>query len=447
MGIAVIGINHRTAPVNVRERLALPGGLAEQLLQAVRSESVLAEALVLDTCNRTEVYYLSKDRSSHLDYLLGHIAQLKGTSETANRSLFYHHRGTDAVSHLFRVAASLDSQIVGEYQILRQLKAAHRLALQAGTSRFVLNRLFRSAFQVGKQVQTQTQLGHGSVGVSLAAVELAEQILTDLADRTVLLVGAGENAELTAQALIRRGVTRLLVANRTIHRARDLADELLKDRSPKAGKAFEEIRPRRESLTTGAVGLADIPSVIAQADLVLCSIDSTAPVLTYQVQAKALAKRDRPLLIIDISVPRCVESRLGRLPNVFLKNIDDLNTMVSRNIEHRQSEIPAAQAIVKHHVQQFGRWLDSLQVAPTIKLLRRHFEQLRQDQIARYGQKFALTEQQELEQFAKSLSGKMLHRPLQFLKKLPVDSSSPEDMAAVDTIRQMFDLDALEQKP
>ena len=447
MPIAVVGINHRTAPVGIRERFALPADSAEQLLRTIRSEQVLAEALALDTCNRTEIYYFSQDRSDQLDYILAHIARLKGSSHTADKSLFYHHKDLDAVRHLFRVAASLDSQIVGEYQILSQLKNAHSLALEAGTSRFVLNRLFRSALQVGKQVQTQTRLGHGSVGVSRSAVELAEQILTSLADKTVMLVGAGKNAELTARALIRRGVSRLIVANRTIDRAQCLAQDLLKNKPGKTGKDPEQILPRlRESITTKAVGLQDILFVIAEADLVLCSIDSTAPVLTHQSLAKALAKRDRPLLIIDISVPRCVEPGLGRLSNVFVKNIDDLNTLVSRNMEHRQSEIPAAQAIVEHHVRQFSSWLDSLQVAPTIKLLRRYFEKLRRNQIDRYGRKLSAAQQQELEQFAKSLSGKMLHKPLQFLKDLPADATGPENMAAVDTIRRMFDLDSLEQR-
>ncbi len=221
MEISVIGINHRNAAVDVRERFALPSDLAKKLLRTIRAEKIFSEALVLDTCNRTEVYFVNKTQKDSLKHLLGHVAQLKQTSPLADTSVFYHHQGLDMVRHLFRVAGALDSQMVGEHQILGQLKNAYRLALDAGTVRFLLNKLLHWAFRVGKRVQTQTQLGRGSLSIATSAVELAGQVFSKLSGKTVLLAGAGETAELAAQALLRCGVSELIVANRTRQRGRD----------------------------------------------------------------------------------------------------------------------------------------------------------------------------------------------------------------------------------
>lgn len=469
MEISVIGLNHRTAPVEVREQFSLPAELAGQLLQAVRREKIFSETLILDTCNRTEIYFVDKRNQDQLPHLLAHIARLKNTPVVGDTSVFYEHRGLAAVRHLFSVAASLDSQIVGEHQILGQLKDAYRVTLDAGTSRFLLNRLLHRAFRVGKQVQTDTELGRGSVSVAQAAVELARQIFSSLAGKTVLLVGAGQTAEIAARNLIRNGVSHLIVANRTVSRAQQLADGLLQPRlndkeddgagdsqcpaSPQTQTApcgLDENQQRQagvqlQDLTARAIGLEDIPSVIGQVDLAICSIGSDKPVLTYQGLRKILSGSDRTLLIIDISVPRCVESRLERISNVFLNNIDDLNSIVAHNLQRRRSEIPRAQAIVDYHVRQFAKWLDSLELAPTIKLLQQHFEQLQEAQLDRYGGKFPSSEREELEQFAKSLCGKILHGPLAFLKDLSAESADSEALAAVEAIRRMFNLDSLEK--
>ena len=473
MEISVIGLNHRTAPVDVREQFALPAELTVKLLQTIRAEKIFSEALILDTCNRTEIYFAGKDQPDPLPHILAHIARLKGVSPLTDTSVFYRHRGLHVIRHIFRVAASLDSQIVGEHQILGQLKDAYRLALEAGTSRFLLNKLLHRAFRVGKQVQTDTELGRGSVSVAQAAVELARHVFSDLMSKTVLLVGAGQTAELAARSLIRNGVSHLIVANRTVSRARQLAEALLKGQPEEETEDVQDqtqcpaelekkaipcpvlqkqtvsedsrLGPQQPALTVRALGLDDIPSVIAGVDLAICSIASQTPVLTYQGLKNVLSGGDRPLLIIDISVPRSVESRLEKLPNVFLNNIDDLNSIVAHNLRRRQTEIPRAEAIVQYQVQQFGKWLDSLEVAPTIKLLQRHFQQLQEVQVGRYGGKFRSSEREELEQFAKSLGGKILHGPLAFLKNLSAKSIDTETLAAVDAIRQMFDLDSLEQ--
>ncbi|NIA07711.1 MAG: glutamyl-tRNA reductase [Actinobacteria bacterium] len=469
MEISVIGINHRSAAVDVRERFALPNDLAKKLLQAIRAEKIFSEALVLDTCNRTEVYFVSKTQQDSLAHLLGHITQLKQTPPLADTSVFYHHQGLDVVRHLFRVAGTLDSQMVGEHQILGQLKDAYRLALDAGTTRFLLNKLLHWAFRVGKRVQTQTQLGRGSVSIATSAVELAGQIFSKLSGKTVLLVGAGETAELVAKALLRSGVNELIVANRTLSRAERLADDFVQNVRAKNLKAKtvcpasldeqnkvgpELAGPKAEhgsstgsqqSLRTRAIGLDEIPAVVGGVDLLICSTGSSEPVLTYQNMANSLRHENHPLLIIDISVPRNVEARLGDLPNVFLYNIDDLDMLVARNLERRREEIPRAEAIIDDEVEQFGKWLNSLQVAPTVKLLQQHFEQLKQAQIVRYGRKFASSEQKDLEEFSRGLCSKILHKPITFLRDLTADSADSEALAIIDAIRQMFDLDTLEQ--
>ena len=227
MELSVIGINHQTASVDVRERFALPGGLAGGLLRAVHREEAWSEALVVDTCNRTEVYFVPRREGDDLGYLLGHIGALKGTATMEETSALYRHDDQAAVRHLFRVAASLDSQIVGEHQILGQLKEAYGTALDCRSAGFLLNKVFHRAFRVGKRVQSETQLGQGAASVSLAAVELARHVFSDLAGKAVMLVGAGKTAQLAARALLRRGATRLVVANRTLARAEALASELL----------------------------------------------------------------------------------------------------------------------------------------------------------------------------------------------------------------------------
>jgi len=223
MKLSIIGISHRTAPVEVRERYALTGDLAGRFLRAAHSENVFEEAMVLDTCNRTELYFVPAAAGDCLDNFLGHVAGLKGISGDVDKSVFYRHDGRAAVGHLFSVAAALDSQIVGEHQILGQLKDAYRLAAEERTARFLLNRLMHRAFRVGKRTQSETQLGRGSVSVASAAADLAAQIFSDMGDKTVLLVGAGQTAEAAARGLISAGVKRVVVANRTLSRAEELA--------------------------------------------------------------------------------------------------------------------------------------------------------------------------------------------------------------------------------
>lgn len=448
MKLSVIGINHKTAPVAVRERFALPDESARRLLRTLCGEKVLAEALVVNTCNRTEVYFVPRNDQDHLGYLLEHIAALKGTPAIGDTSAFYRHDGLDAVAHLFRVAASLDSQIAGEHQILGQLKAAYRLARDARSAGFLLNKLFHRAFRVGKKVQAQTRLGQGAASVPLAAVELAGRVFPDLAGRSVMLLGAGKTAQLAARALVRRGAARLIVANRTLARAEDLAADLLArpiGKSEEAAAGGDSASPATHQLTVETIELDAVVDVISGVDLVICSTGADRFVLTHDALAEELQRSGRSLFIIDIAVPRDVDPRLADLANVFLCNIDDLDRLVAQNIERRRREIPHALAIVDDEAAQFGQWLDSRQAAPTIKLLQARLERLRHAEVRRYGSKFASSDSEQLDKFAESLCSKILHNPMAFLDKLGRNSSATETLHAIDVIRRMFDLDSPEQ--
>jgi len=464
--LSVIGLNHQTAPVAVREAFALGPDLSRRLLKRIHGEDAFEEVLVLDTCNRTEVYFVAADASNPLAYLLDHIGRLKGTAPSTDPALFYRHDGLAAAEHLFRVAASLDSQIVGEHQILGQVKAAYRLAVEAHSVRFLLNKLLHWAFRVGKRVQTETGLGRGSAGIAQAAVELARRHLGRLEGKSVLLVGAGRNAELAARILLRAGAGRLVVANRTVERARRLAEDLmrppkgkeipadesndaacpalLRQATPEAA-ASEDVGGAGEPLRPEAVGLEEIPRLIGSMDLVLASTASPGIVLDYETLAEPIAAAGRPLVILDIAMPRDADPRLGHLPNVRLCNLDDMERLVEENLDRRRAEIPRAETIVAEEVRAFDHWAGSLQVAPTIRLLQKRLEQIQKDLVEHHGSRFSDADRPQLEQFTQSLCGRLLHDPLTFLRGLSEEAPLSETLATVEIIRRMFDLDALEQ--
>ena len=247
MRLSVVGISHHTAPVQLREQFALPGELAGQFLHVVDTEGVFDEALVLDTCNRTEIYLVSDRQHDVMSYVLKCVGKLKNIPVPTVASHFYCHEGLAAVTHLFRVAASLDSQIVGEHQILGQTKDAYRLALEKCTARVLLNKLMHRAFRVGKRVQTETEVGRGSTSIPQAAVDLARRTFVSLSDKTVLFIGAGETARLAARGMIRAGAGCIILANRTVSRAREVAEELLRDRGkPSDEEAFDEENPEAD---------------------------------------------------------------------------------------------------------------------------------------------------------------------------------------------------------
>jgi len=463
--LIAIGTSHHTAPVAVREALALGPEQALAMLRGIHADRSFEEALLLSTCNRTEFYVVPRPggpEDVRAD-LLARIGRVKNAAPPApDPAVFYRHEDREAVRHLFRVAGSLESQIVGESEILGQVKTAYRLAVEARTTALLLNRLLHRAFRVGKRVRTETALEQGSAGVPQAAVELAEHIFAGLEAKTVLLVGAGRTAEAAARALLARGAGRLIVANRTPQRAEQLALDLAQAAPPRerppsgAGGGTcpgrseddttgEDAQPLTRGLRTEAVGLDALPEAVARADLVIASTGATEPVLRREALAPALRRRTDPLMIVDIAVPRDAEPDLGRLESVYLYNLDDLDRLVARNLARRRGEIPRAEAIVEDEVRQFQRWLASRQVAPTIRLLKHRLRSIRRRQIEQYGSRFAGTEQEELEAFSEAMCKRVLHHPIALLKHLATDGAPSERLATVDLVRRLFDLDALEE--
>ena len=481
--LSVIGASHRTAPVEVREALALTPDQASRVLAEMGAEDAFDEALLVSTCNRTEIYFVPRAADDPRAYLLDHIARVKGAPAAVEARAFYRHDDADAVRHLFRVAASLDSQIVGEHEILGQVKAAYRLAVTARTTSALLNKLLHWAFRVGKRVRTETDLGAGSASVATAAVDLARHIFSSLAGKTVLLVGAGQTAETAARALLAAGADRLIVANRTLYRAQQLAHDLTHAPSDRAasdraatdraasGRAATDRAASGRAATdraatdraaadraatarersgrepaADAVGLDAIPAAIARADLVITATDAEKCVLTWQDLSDILRARRTALLIIDNAVPRDVDERLGDLDQVYLSNIDDLDRLLERNLRRRRLEIPKAEAIVEYEVNQFGRWLASRQAAPTIRLLQKRIRIIQEKQIERYGKQFSDADRAQLEQFTQAMGKQILHAPLALLKQLAADGTPSKRLAAVDLVRRLFDLDTLDEQ-
>jgi glutamyl-tRNA reductase len=460
---SVLGLNHKTAPVAVREQLALGPELTLRLLRTFHQEQIFEEALIVDTCNRTEIYFVPRGQVEALDYILDHVARLKQAPPVGDRTAFYRHDGLDAVRHLFRVTSSLDSQIVGEHEILGQVKTAYHRAVEAQMAKFFLNKLSHWAFRVGKRVQTETELGRGSSGVAEAGVELVQQLFSRLSGMTVLLIGAGQTAESAARRLVRDGAARLIVANRTVENAQALAALMAETL---AANGEEEIvcpavarmvagqppaaveKPARppSPLKTEAIGLEEIPAVLGDVDLVISSTAAPGYVLTYDVVKSHRSRRGEPLLVMDLAVPRDVEPRVGDLPNVFLYNLDDLDLLVKRSLDRRHQEAPRAEALVEDEVLQFDKWINSLQVAPTIQLLQQHFAALQQFQVKKYGGPFRNGQQEELAQFTDSLCRKILHSPITYLRELSATASASEILATVETVRGLFGLDSQEPK-
>ena len=418
MDLIVVGLNHRTAPVEVRERVAYGDQEAQTLLRSTRSEQVLSEALLLSTCNRTEFYALSNDNGAAEMYIRRLIARTKDVDLAAHPGYAYTLTRLESVRHLLRVAAGLDSLVLGESQILGQVRRAHELSIESGTCGLVLNRILQSAVTVGRRVRNETAIGAGAVSVASAAAELAGKIFQDLSSRSVLLVGVGEMGTLTAKHMVERGVLHLTIANRTFSKAEELAREL-------SGRA---------------VPLDRLGTSLAIADIVISCTGATAPIVTREQMQAVLSRRGgKPIFIIDIAVPRDFEESIGNLDGVFLHDIDDLNVLVDRNLVTRRAEIPKAETIVEQELEAFLGWRSSLAATPVIKRLREHVEQLRSQELDRHRKRFCAADREQVELLTESLINKILHPLMARVREW----GEGGDLGAlrIDTLYEAFDLD------
>jgi glutamyl-tRNA reductase len=417
--IILIGLNHKTAAVELREKLA--GFLSQNgpTPLVIKGTPGLLETLFLTTCNRVELLFISQepDRTIHelMDYWAGGIQ--KSLLDLSRE--IYILRADKAIQHLFRVASSLDSLVVGEPQILGQIKESYREAVRQHTTGVILNRLLHKTFSVAKRIRTETGISSHAVSVSFAAVELAKKIFQDLSGKKVLLIGAGEMAELAAEHLLNNRVRKFIVANRTLERAMELA--------------------RRWQ--GQAISLEEIPSALFESDIVISSTGASEMVILYsQVKSIMKQRKQRPLFFIDIAVPRDIDPRINTMDNVYLYDIDDLQGVVHQNMTVRKQEALQAERIVQEEGIKFGAWLKGLEVVPTIISLRKKMEGILQGEWKKAAptlEGLSPEQQRVIEQMTGSMINKILHDPITFLKEPGHEDHKDEK---IDRIQKIFNL-------
>jgi glutamyl-tRNA reductase len=418
----VVGLSHRTAPVELRESVDFSKGGATEALAAVATCGIASEMVVLSTCNRAEIYAVAGPEAP--DAVGRFFAEYHGLPLARLSDHLYVRRGADAARHLFRVAAGLDSLVVGEPQILGQVKAAYAAASDGGYTAAVINRLFHSAFGVGKRVRSETGLAEGAVSVSYAAISLARKIFGDLTGLNVVILGAGGMAKLTGQHLKSQEVRQITITSRTLSAAQSLARQL-------GGRA---------------VHWQDLTHTLESADIVVSATGAVDPVLTRSSMQEVMRqRRQRPLFVIDIAVPRDVEASVGDLEQVFLYNIDDLQGIVKENLERRSAELDRAEAIVNEEVGRFTSWLQSRDVIPTVIALRERFEAIRRAELSRLEPKLANLApeaRERLDEITHLIIEKLLLTPTEQLKSLRDDGMAA---AYTDALNRLFRLAADEE--
>jgi glutamyl-tRNA reductase len=417
--LLVIGASHKTATLALRERLSLPEGRAASLLGELVRATEVHEAVAISTCNRTEIYLVAADPVDAESLALSALSRQAGIRPTELLGNLYSLRGTDAVHHLFSVAAGLDSMILGENEIQGQVRRAYELALVEGTTGPITNRLFRDALSAGKRARTQTGIGRSRVSVSSMAVELAEQVLGDLESRRVLVIGAGENGEVTARALADRGVHSIFVANRRYDRAIGLAARF-------GGEA---------------VRFDEMPELLTQADIVVSCTASPHQIIGREELALVLEERaGRPLLMMDIAVPRDIDPNVRDLPGLTLYDMDDLQHAVARNMSGREAEAVKAGRLVELEVERFSRWLGSLEIVPTIAALRERGNDIVAQVLRENDERWesvSENDRRRLEVMARAVVSRLLHEPTLRLK----DSDGDRAYVYVDALRELFALE------
>ena len=430
MSIFLVGLNHKTAPVGVRERLAFTDAACAEGLRALVDGEVMREGLIVSTCNRVEVLTATGGERSddQLDRIVNFLSAARSVPSGDFSGHLYHHVDDAAVRHVFRVASSLDSMAVGEPQVLGQVRRAYSLAVTAGTAGRVLNRLVHQALHVAKRVRTETGIAASAVSISYMAVESGRKVFGSLKGHTVLLIGAGEMAELSARHLVNAGVARVLVANRTNQTARSLAADF-------GGEA---------------VDYAHLPKHLAEADIVICSTGASEFVVTPAMAREALElRRNRPSFFIDISVPRNIDPLVGEIPNLFVFDIDDLEAVVASNIREREREAERAELIVESEVMQFQQSLRAMSIGPTLGALRRKFQEVARDELARQRNRLgALTPEQEraVESLLISTVNKISHPIIHHLRH-SYDTGEDETMRAWREVFQLKEPEAGGQQP
>jgi glutamyl-tRNA reductase len=416
--VLAIGVSHKTAPVAVRERLALTPGSAGRFLQDLRGVAGVQEAVAISTCNRTEVYLVASDPVEAETAVLGMLARKAGIRPTELAGSIYALRNCDAARHLYRVTAGLESMIVGEAEVQGQVKRAYEEARAIDATGPLTNHLFRAALETGKRVRSETKIGERKLSVSSVAAALAREQLDGLERREVLVLGAGETSELAARALSEQGVEAIFVANRRHERAVSLAQRY-------GGQAMS---------------FDELPAELERADALLCATSSPHPILGAEELAAVMeARAGRPLLIVDLAVPRDVAAEVRELPGVSLYDIDDLQAVVQRNRSVRQAEARRADGIVEEQIQRFAAWLGELEVRPTIAALRERGRALAEQLVRENAGRWESASERDLERvdaLAQAIVKRLLHEPT-----LRMKTADERVHLRMQVVRELFGLD------
>jgi glutamyl-tRNA reductase len=411
MAFKILGINHKTAPVALREKVAFSEDRLISALRALRQENGVAEVVILSTCNRTEVYWSGSASGEELSQWL---ERHHGNDLDLAPSL-YNHQESGAVEHAFSVASGLDSMVLGEAQILGQLKEAYRVAQETGSTGPVLNKLFQAAFSAAKRVRSETRIGANAVSLASATVSLARRVYSDLSAHSALLIGAGEMNALTARHFMSAGVKRLVIANRTLERAQSLAAEI---------NAY-------------AVGLTDLDKELAQADIVISCTASPTPLVTKRaVEAAIRARRRRPIFMVDMAVPRDIETEVADLEDVYLFSIDDLQQLVNENMQQREAAAGGARQVIAEEVNRFLADSRAQDAGPAIRALRQQAEGIRQQTVEQARRMVAAGKSSDevIEYLANTLTNRLLHAPTQALRQ----ASELADMALAEAVTKLL---------
>ncbi len=418
MSLLVIGINHKSAPLALRERLTFAPERMEEALGDALNQVGLDEAVILSTCNRTEIFAIGEHLEATLNTVRQWLCDYHGVAAEDLQDYLYTLPEREALRHMMQVASGLDSMILGEPQILGQMKSAFAVAAHSGSIGAELGRIFPQVFATAKRVRTDTAIGENPVSVAFAAVNLTQHIFTDLTRTRALLIGAGETIELVARHLAEKGVRDIVVANRTLGRARELA----------------------EKFGAEAILLSDIPDHLARADIVISSTASQLPILGKGAVESALKQRKhKPMLMVDIAVPRDIEAEVAELNDVYLYTVDDLKEIVDSNLKNREQEARKADEIIAECVDNYYRQLRALDAVSTVKALRGKMEELRDTELEKARHALALGEpaEQVLAQLARNLTNKLLHSPSSQLRR----ASALGRNEVINWSRELFELD------
>jgi glutamyl-tRNA reductase len=420
-GLLTLGVSHRTAPLALRERLALTEGRAAGVLNGLVSEETISEAAALSTCNRTELYLVGTDTVEAETGALGVLSREAGIRPTELLGPLYSLRGAEAAKHLYRVTAGLDSMILGEAEIQGQVKRAYELALVEGATGPILNRMFRGALAAGKRARSETAVGEKGVSIPSVAVELAQRNLGDLSARGVLLIGAGETSELTARALGARGAQAVFIANRRQNRAIGLA----------------------EKFGGSAVRIDELPTQLASADIVVSTTNSPHHLVERSDLELIMAQRQgRQLLLIDLAVPRDIDPGCREVEGVSLHDVDDVQAIVERNASGREAEARRAGAILDSELARFERWLGSQELMPTVTALRERADaivsQVLEENAGRW-ESLSANDRERVEAMARAIANRLLHEPTVRIKGA---ADRDDAYLQVSALRELFGLDA-----